>query len=104
VFRHADGRPVRADWLTRWFRRRVDELGLPPVRLHDLRHGAAGLAGAAGVDLKVIQHDLGHSSAVITAEYEVVFRERAQAAVHATAALLLSHARVRISLDGASQA
>ncbi len=104
VFRHAGGRPVRADWLTRWFRRRVDALGLPPVRLHDLRHAAAGLAGAAGVDLKVIQHDLGHSSAVTTAEYEVVFRERAQAAVHATAVLLLSHAKVRLSLEAASQA
>lgn len=105
VFRHPNGRPARADWLTRRFRTLVDDLGLPPVRLHDLRHAAAGLAGAAGVDLKVIQHDLGHSSAVTTADtYAVVFGELAKESVRATAALLLSHARVRMALEGASQA
>jgi integrase len=52
VFRHTNGRPVRPDWLTRRFARLVDELDLPPVRLHDLRHAAASIAGAAGVDLK----------------------------------------------------
>ncbi|HLL65531.1 MAG TPA: site-specific integrase [Micromonosporaceae bacterium] len=105
VFRHPNGRPVRADWLTRRFAKLVEELGLPPVRLHDLRHAAAGVAGAAGVDLKVIQHDLGHSSAVTTADtYVTVFRETAQAAVQATATLLLAHARIRMSLEGASQA
>jgi 2-polyprenyl-6-methoxyphenol hydroxylase-like FAD-dependent oxidoreductase len=30
------------------------------VRLHDLRHGAATLALAAGVDLKVVQDQIGH--------------------------------------------
>lgn len=105
VFRHADGRPVRPDWLTRRFARLVDELDLPPVRLHDLRHAAASLAGAAGVDLKVIQHDLGHSSPVTTAQtYVSVFQQVAKAAVHAAAELLLSHARIRIALEGASEA
>ncbi|GAA0902438.1 site-specific integrase [Virgisporangium aurantiacum] len=105
MFRHPNGRPVSADWLTRRFAKVVKNLGLPPVRLHDLRHAAAGIAGAAGVDLKVIQHDLGHSSAVTTADtYAVVFRQSAKASVHATAALLLSHAHVRMSLEGASQA
>jgi len=99
VFRHANGRPVRPDWLTRRFATLVTELGLPPVRLHDLRHAAAG------VDLKVIQHDMGHSSAVTTADtYVTVFRQTAHAAVRATAQLLLSHARIRLSLEAASQA
>jgi hypothetical protein len=30
----------------------IDKAGLPPVRLHDLRHGAASLAHTAGADLK----------------------------------------------------
>jgi integrase len=78
---------------------------LPPVRLHDLRHAHASLAGAAGVSLKVIQYDLGHSSAVTTADtYWSVFGTAARDAVADTAELLLSHARVRMSLDGASQA
>ena len=39
----------------------------PPIRLHDLRHGAASLALAAGADLKVVQDMLGHSGIVLTA-------------------------------------
>ena len=50
------------------FRRLSDQAGLPPVRLHDLRHGAATLALAAKVDLKVVQDMLGHSSIVLTAD------------------------------------
>ncbi|MFJ6569837.1 tyrosine-type recombinase/integrase [Streptomyces sp. NPDC091292] len=45
-----------------------EEVGLPPVRLHDLRHGAATLAYAAGADLKDIQEMLGHSLITITAD------------------------------------
>lgn len=105
VFRHADGRPVTPDWLTRRFAQLVDELDLPPVRLHDLRHGAACIAGAVGTDLKVIQHDMGHSSPVTTAQtYVSVFQQVAKAAVRASAELLLSHTRIRMSLDGASEA
>ncbi|WP_213013460.1 tyrosine-type recombinase/integrase [Paractinoplanes toevensis] len=93
MFTHPDGRPLRPGWLSHRFRTLVRKLGLPSVRLHDLRHGAASLAGAAGVELKVIQHDLGHSSAVTTADtYWTVFRELAHGAVAATAELLRSHA------------
>jgi integrase len=105
VFRHRNGRPVRPDWLTRRFATLVGELDLPPSRLHDLRHLAASVAGAAGVDLKTIQHQMGHSSPVTTAEtYKIVFEKTAQAAVRASAELLLSHARIRMSLEAASQA
>jgi integrase len=105
VFRHADGRPARAEWLTRRFKELTEAAGLPPVRLHDLRHCAAGAAGAAGVDLMTIQRDLGHASPVTTAEtYWVVFLEVARQSVQDTAALLLKHAKVRMSLEGASQA
>ena len=50
------------------FTRLAAREGLPPVRLHDLRHGAATLALAAGTDLKVIQAMLGHASIVLTAD------------------------------------
>jgi site-specific recombinase XerD len=39
-----------------------------PIRLHDVRHGAATLALASHTDLKVIQQMLGHSSIVTTAD------------------------------------
>lgn len=105
MFTHLDGRPIRPDWLTHRFSALVRELDLPPVRFHDLRHGAASLAGAAGVELKVIQHDLGHSSAVTTSDtYWTVFRELAHQSVAATAGLLRTHARFRLRLGAASQA
>jgi integrase len=42
--------------------------GLPPVRLHDLRHGAATLLLAAGHDMKVVQETLGLSSITIAGD------------------------------------
>jgi Phage integrase family len=63
--------------------------GLPPIRLHDPRHFAATLALAAGVDIKVVQEKLGHSSRAITSDtYTTVLPEVARAAAEATAALL----------------
>ncbi|MFI6483727.1 hypothetical protein ACIBH1_37780 [Nonomuraea sp. NPDC050663] len=50
VFTREDGRPIRPDYLTYRFRYLVKASGLPPVRLHDLRHGAASTALAAHVD------------------------------------------------------
>jgi integrase len=48
MFTTDNGRPLHPDWVTRRFRYLVARSGLPPVRLHDLRHGAATLAHAAG--------------------------------------------------------
>ena len=62
------GRPIQPQRLTVAFRRAVQASGLPPVRLHDLRHGAASLALAAGADLKTVQDLLGHSTIITTAD------------------------------------
>jgi integrase len=65
------------------------QAGLPPIRLHDLRHGAASLMLAAGVNMKVVQETLGHTSSVFTADtYTSVFPQVAKAAADKTAALL----------------
>jgi len=64
-----------------------------PVRLHDLRHGAATLALAAGVDLRTVQDLLGHSTIVTTADiYTSVLPELQRAAVSAIAGLVLTSA------------
>jgi integrase len=59
-------RPIRPEYLTHRFRVLIRELDLPPIRLHDLRHGAATLALASHIDLKVIQQMPGHSSIATT--------------------------------------
>jgi hypothetical protein len=68
MFTYADGRPIQPEYLTHRFRALDSELSLPPIRLHDLRHGAATLGLASHTDLKVIQQMLGHSSIVTTAD------------------------------------
>jgi integrase len=68
VFTDEIGRPLAPDCLTRAFRALVGESGLPPVRLHDLRHGAATLMLLEGASLKTIADQLGHFSVVLTAD------------------------------------
>jgi integrase len=91
VFTCLNGDPMAPDRLSRTFRRLADEAGLPPVRLHDLRHGAATLALAAKVDLKVVQDMLGHSSIVLTADtYTSVLPEVARKAAEDVASLIIA--------------
>ncbi|MEV4111171.1 site-specific integrase [Nonomuraea sp. NPDC049695] len=93
VFTTADGEPLRPDYLTGRFRRLVTTSGQPPIRLHDLRHGAATLALAARTDLKVVQAMLGHASIVLTADtYVSVLPEVAHQAARETARLVLNAA------------
>jgi integrase len=69
------------------FHELVAAADLPPVRLHDLRHGAALLMIAAGVDLKVVQETLGYSSITLISDtYTSVYP--AAAAADAAASLV----------------
>ena len=62
---------------------------LPPVRLHDLRHGAASLTYRATKDLKLVSELLGHSGIQITADtYTTLFAEVDAAAAEAVAAMV----------------
>jgi integrase len=95
VFTAPNGDPLAPDRLTRLFRDLIAEHGLPPIRLHDLRHGAATLALAAGVELKVVQDMLGHSSIVLTADtYTSVLPEVAHRAAEKTAAHVMKARRL----------
>jgi integrase len=89
VFTREDGSSLHPDLMTRRFERLARRAGLPPIRLHDLRHGAATLALAAGVDMKVISVMLGHSSISITADtYTSVLPQLGHPAAEAAAALV----------------
>ena len=45
-----------------------EELDIPPVRLHDLRHTHTSIMLENGVHLKVVQERLGHASIAITGD------------------------------------
>jgi len=60
------GGPLDPERISEAFQRRVQNSGLPRVRLHDLRHTWATLALQNGVHVKVVQERLGHASAMIT--------------------------------------
>ena len=89
VFTKPNGEELNPADVTDRFHELAAEAGLPPIRLHDLRHGAATLALAAGTDMKVVQAMLRHSTITITADtYTSVLPEVAYAAAEAAAALV----------------
>jgi integrase len=91
VFTREDGEPLSPSYLTHKFNDLVEGTGLPPVRLHDLRHGAATLMLLAGEELKTIADQLGHSSVVLTADtYLSVAVELGLKAAAAAARLVLN--------------
>jgi integrase len=84
VFTDQVGRHVRPASVSHGFADALRRLGLPHVRFHDLRHGAASLLLAQGVPLKVVSETLGHSGITITADtYGHLDREQRRAAAAA---------------------
>lgn len=87
VFTHENGLPYHPAQLTKIFYWLCFTAGLPPIRLHDLRHGAATLALAAGRSMKEVSAMLRHGSEKITSDiYAAVLPEL----VKATSAAVVS--------------
>jgi integrase len=87
VFTDRKGRPVhpRADWQD--WQNLLADLGLPRYRVHDLRHGYATMLLESGVDPRVVQDLLGHSTAVLLQRYQHV-----RPVLHAAAASAINKA------------
>lgn len=66
MFCREDGTPHHPDGITGSFVRLARQAGLPPIRLHDLRHTHATLALSAGIHPRVVQERLGHASIQMT--------------------------------------
>ncbi|MFM9613496.1 tyrosine-type recombinase/integrase [Streptomyces niveiscabiei] len=89
IFVAEDGTWLHPAKVTAMFTRLVEEAGLPPVRLHDLRHLAATLALLARIDPKVVSEMLGHSdSAIMRDIYQTVLEEIAREAAEAVVKLV----------------
>lgn len=66
VFASPVGTALEQRNVTREFRALLVAAGLPAVRFHDLRHTAATLLLAQGVDPRTIMETLGHSQISLT--------------------------------------
>lgn len=89
VFTYPDGRPLTGQYVSERFEVLAYRAGLPPIRFHDLRHGAASLAKAAGLDTKYISALLGHSRTSFTVKtYVTLFPEIMKSAAESAAAVV----------------
>ena len=89
VFTDPVGGELHPAAVTKHFRALTEQAGLPPIRLHDLRHGTATIALSAGVDMKVVQHMLRHKNLSTTSNlYTSVLPEVARAAAAEIAAAI----------------
>lgn len=66
VFSTSTGTPFASRNIYRHFNSHIKRLRLPRLRLHDLRHTAATLMLGRGINPKIVQEMLGHSSITLT--------------------------------------
>ena len=66
VFTNEFGRHLAHNTVYHHFKRIVEKIGMPNVRLHDLRHSYAIASLYAGDDIKTLQENLGHHTAAFT--------------------------------------
>ena len=91
IFAREDGRPIHPDYFSQFFDRAVLRLGLPKIRLHDLRHTHATLGLEAGVHPKVMSERLGHATVAFTQDtYMHVVPHVADQAAEQIAGLILN--------------
>jgi integrase len=77
VFRHANGWSLSQNCLYAAVTRLREPLGLPTLRVHDLRHSYAVAALRSGVDVKTVQHNLGHKHASVTLDIYAAYTDDA---------------------------
>lgn len=101
VFTTEYGQPLHPPYVTEQFEQLAMEAGLPPIRLHDLRHGAATILLHAGHDMKVVQETLGLSSITIASDtYTSVLPDLARQSAEDAAAVILNAGKRRNLMTG----
>ena len=60
------GKHIATHTVWRQFKVKVEEIGIPEMRFHDLRHSYATLALQNGVDVKTVSSNLGHATTAFT--------------------------------------
>ena len=78
VFTNEQGRYVSLRAVYDSYKRIVKKIGLPNLRIHDLRHNYAVNSIRAGDDIKSLQSNLGHATAAFTLDIYGHFTEDMQ--------------------------
>ena len=71
LFVQADGRPMHPSTISKWFVKHVDQIGLPVINFHGLRHTNATLLIAQNIDVAVVAARLGHAQITTTFNFYV---------------------------------
>jgi integrase len=89
VFTWEDGTPYHPEILSKTFARQVRRLGLPPMKMHGLRHYQISSLIAVDEELVVVSKLAGHASVAVTADiYGHLFEAKGRDAVERAAALV----------------
>jgi integrase len=72
IFAHANGSPVHLENLRRRvFNPAIEKVGLPKIRIHDLRHSSGTLLYKIFKDMRLVQRYLRHTKLSTTADIYV---------------------------------
>ena len=77
MLRGSYGDPLYPTSIYKWKEKFLSSIGLPPIRLHDLRHTHASMLAYMDLEAAQIQKRLGHSDLSTTMDiYTHVFEDR----------------------------
>ena len=71
LFVQADGKPMHPDTISKWFVKFVENIGLPVINFHGLRHTNATLLISQNIDIAVVAARLGHAQITTTLNFYV---------------------------------
>ena len=71
LFVQTDGKPMHPSTISKWFEKFVDQIGLPVINFHGLRHTNATLLIAQNIDVSVVAARLGHAQITTTFNFYV---------------------------------
>ncbi len=71
LFIQADGKPMHPSTISKWFVRYVEQIGLPVINFHGLRHTNATLLISQNIDVAVVAARLGHAQITTTFNFYV---------------------------------
>ena len=71
LFVQSDGKPMHPDTLSKWFKKFIQDIGLPVINFHGIRHTNATLLISQNVDVAVVAARLGHAQISTTFNFYV---------------------------------